>query len=99
MFEPVPPAQMSYALPLNHAVPLIHVNSLSDKMFDCFKLKAFTDDKINVTEKTKFCFWKRRKHCKKIRKCWFPAFSSFPTVFSKGFLNRVVNSRKGLKKR
>ena len=33
------------------------------------------------------------KHCGKRRKCWLPAFSPFPTMFSKGFLYRVVKSR------
>ena len=26
-----------------------------------------------------------RKHCEKWRNCWLPAFSPFPTMFSKGF--------------
>ena len=37
--------------------------------------------------------WKRRK-------CWLPAFSTFPAMFSKGFFPRVVKSvlcGKGLK--
>ena len=38
-------------------------------------------------------FGKSRKHCGKRRKCWLPAFSPFPTMFSKGFLFRVVKSR------
>ena len=25
-----------------------------------------------------------RKHCRKRRKCWLPAFSPFPAMFSKG---------------
>ena len=29
----------------------------------------------------------------KRRKCWLPAFSSFPTVFSKAFFFRVFKSR------
>ena len=36
---------------------------------------------------------KVRKYCEKRRKCWLPAFSSFPTMFSKGFLFKVVKSR------
>ena len=36
---------------------------------------------------------KGEKHCEKRRKCWLPAFSPFPTMFSKGFLYRVVKSR------
>ena len=34
-----------------------------------------------------------RKHCGKIRKCWLPAFSPFPTMFSKGSSLGVVKSR------
>ena len=39
------------------------------------------------------CFGKGRKHCRKRRKCWLPAFSPFPTMFSKGFLYKVIESR------
>ena len=34
-----------------------------------------------------------RKHCGKMRKCWLPAFSPFPTIFSKAFFSRGVKSR------
>ena len=34
-----------------------------------------------------------RKHCGKRRKCWLPAFSPFPTMFSKDFFLGVVKSR------
>ena len=34
-----------------------------------------------------------RKHYGKRRKCWLPAFSPFPTRFSKGFFFRVDKSR------
>ena len=33
--------------------------------------------------KIKISFGKGRKHCGKRRKCWLPAFSPFPTLFSK----------------
>ena len=33
-----------------------------------------------------------RKHCGKRRKCWLPAFSPFPTMFSKGVIVRVVKA-------
>ena len=29
-----------------------------------------------------------RKHCRKRRKCWLPAFSPFPTMFSKAAFHR-----------
>ena len=41
----------------------------------------------------KFCHGKSRKHCEKRRKCWLPAFSDFPTMFSKGFVVGLVISR------
>ena len=31
----------------------------------------------------KNCIGKGRKHCGKMRKCWLPAFSPFPMMFSK----------------
>ena len=56
-------------------------------------MKVFTDDKINVHQKLKFDLGWVRKHCGKRRKCWLPAFSPFPTMFSKAFPFGVVKSR------
>ena len=36
---------------------------------------------------------KDRKHCGKRTKCWLPAFSPFPTMFSKAFFSRGVKSQ------
>ena len=60
------------------------INPLPNKKFsDWSKLKAFADDKINVTEKLKFDLEiKGRKHCGKRRKYRLPAFYPFPTMFS-----------------
>ena len=38
-----------------------------------------------MTQKLKFVLKKSRKYCGKRRKCWLPAFSPFPTMFSKVF--------------
>ena len=74
--------------------PSLLFNSLTnDKFLDRSKLKAFADDKLNLAEKIEICFGKGRKHCGKRRKCWLPAFSPFPTVFSEGFYFRDVKSR------
>ena len=43
--------------------------------------------------KIEICYGKDRKHFRKRRKCWLPAFSSFPTMFSEGYYLRVVKSR------
>ena len=56
--------------------------SPNDKILGTAKLKAFADDKCNVAEMMNSLFdslktlWERRK-------CWLPAFSPFPTMFSK----------------
>ena len=54
------------------------------------KLKAFADNKLNVAKMMIFLLnrvEKSRKHCGKKRKCWLPAFSPFPTMFSKAFFS------------
>ena len=51
---------------------------------------------IKCDRKIEICFRKGRKHCGKRRKCWLPAFSLFPTMFSKCFLFKVVKSRDGV---
>ena len=69
------------------------VNSLpNDKILDWVKWKALTDNKINVTQKLKLVLGKGRKHFGKMRKCWLPAFSPLPKIFSKAFFFRVVKS-------
>ena len=69
------------------------VNSFPhSKVLDWFKLKGFADVKINVTKKIEISFSEGRKHCGKRRKCWLPAFSPFPRMFSKGFLFSVFKS-------
>ena len=72
----------------DHHLTLYH----TPKSLDSSKLKAFQDDKIYVCEKLNW-FGKGRKHIGKRRKCWLPAFSPFPSMFSKGILIRVVKSR------
>ena len=62
------------------------MNSLpKDKILYWSKLKEFADDKLNVTEKLTFDLGRvGGKLYGKMRKCWLPAFSLFPTMFSKG---------------
>ena len=66
------------------------INSLpNNKFLDCSKLKALADDKINVNENLKLVLGKV-ENCGKRRKCWLSAFSTFPSMFSKGFFYKVV---------
>ena len=68
-------------------------NSLpNDKFLDWSKLKIFPDDKSNLAEKQKFVLERVENIVGKRRKCWLPAFSPFPTIFSKDFLPRSVKS-------
>ena len=69
------------------------VNSLPyDKNMDWSKLKAFADDKLNATEKSKFVLGCVENIVGKNRKCWFPAFSPFPTNVFNRLLSCVVKS-------
>ena len=66
------------------------VNSLPNKKFsEWSKLKTLAD-KTNLTiSRNSFLEWVA-KHCGKTTKCCLPAFSPFPTMFSKGFFFTVV---------
>ena len=48
-------------------------------------MKACAYDNINMTKMMKPVFDRIEKLCGKKRKCWLPAFSLFPTMFSKAF--------------
>ena len=60
--------------------------------------KFWTSPTLKHLQMTKYmyvetCLWEGRKHCGKRRKCWLPAFSPFPKMFSKGSFFRVVKSQ------
>ena len=57
------------------------------------KFKAFADNKINVTKILKFTSRMVKNILGKKRKCWLPAFSPVPKMFSKASFHRVVESR------
>ena len=57
------------------------------------QIESICRRQIKLGSKVEIFIRKGKKHYGKRRKCWLPAFSSFPTVFSKGFLPRVLKSR------
>ena len=57
------------------------------------QFKSICRQQNNCHPKILIYFGNGRKHCEKRGKCWLPPFSSFPTMFSKGFCHRVVKSR------
>ena len=62
-------------------------------ILDWSNLTVSADHNSNVAQKMKYFFDRViRKHCAKRRKCWLPAFSPFPTLFSKAFFERVVKT-------
>ena len=72
----------------------MRANSLSnDKILEVTKFKAFADDKLNVPKMIISVFGKLENIEGKGKKCWLPAFSPFPTTFSKGFFLGVVQGR------
>ena len=78
---------------LSEDIRVHQFNSLpNDKFLDWSKLKGFADDKINAAEKFEFVLQREENIVGKRRKCWLPAFSPFPTMFSKSCFFRVVKS-------
>ena len=68
-------------------------NSLpNNKILEWSNLKAVADNKVNAIEKLKFVLGWVKNIVGIRRKCWFPARSPFPTMFSKGIFLRVVKS-------
>ena len=66
------------------------VNPLTDdKILDRTKLKAFADDKLNVTKMIIFVF-DRAENIVGKEKLLVQAISPFPTMFPKGFFPRAV---------
>ena len=47
------------------------------------KIKSICRQQNKCDSKKGNLLGKDRKHCRKRRKCWLPAFSLFPTVFPK----------------
>ena len=64
-------------------------NSLPNKFLDEAKMKDFSDDKINVTEKLNFVLGGVENIVGKGENA---DYQHFPKMFSKGFLYRVVKS-------
>ena len=66
---------------------------LNNKILDWSKLKWYSDETLNFCSNAECYPRKDRKYCWKKRKCWFPGFSHFTTMFSKGFFLRVLKTR------
>ena len=72
---------------------LLLSNSLpNDKFLGKSKFKGSADGNTNVTQKLKFILGRVENIVGKKRKYWLPAFSPFPTMFSKDFTYRAVNN-------
>ena len=70
------------------------INSLpNDKISDPLQIKSVLTQRNHCNLKIEILLGMDRKHCVKRRKCWLPAFSPFPAIFSRGFFFRVVKSR------
>ena len=60
--------------------------------FDWPKTESICSRQSRCDSKIEICFDKDRKHCGNRRKCWYPAFSSFRTMFSKAFFPRTLKT-------
>ena len=61
---------------------------LNNKILDWSKFKAFADDKLNVARIMISVSDRVENIVGKVRKCWLPAFSPFPTMFFKRLLSK-----------
>ena len=70
------------------------INWLFTKLqkFGLVQIQSISRWRIKSDSKIGVCLGKSRKHCGKRRKCLLPAFSPFPTMFSKAFFSRGVKS-------
>ena len=62
----------------------------NNKFLDVNALKVFADDKLNVAKMMIFLLDSAENSVGNGGKCLVPAFSSFPTLFSKAFFFKVV---------
>ena len=76
----------TFANAKSNVVPMIgmSLNSLpNDKIVDWSKLKEFANDNSNGVQIIIYVHNWEENTVGKEEKCWLPAFSSFPTMFSK----------------
>ena len=58
---------------------------LSNEILNSSKLKTYAGDRINMTQKLKFVFWRGKTHFRKTTKCWLSAFCLVSQLFSEAF--------------
>ena len=63
------------------------------KNFRLVQIESICRQQNKCESKIQICYGRGRKPCGKRRKCWLPAFSLFPKMFSKGFFFRVIKSQ------
>ena len=76
-------------LTLYHTIPMFNFLP-HGKILDWSKLRAFTDDKINVTEKLKFVLGRIENIVEKGQNAGYHHFLLFPKCFSRSFPFKVV---------
>ena len=70
----------------------IELSQRRKHIFRLVQIESFCRQQNKCDSKTEICLCKGGKHCGKRRKCWLPACSPCPTMFSKAFIFRVVKS-------
>ena len=68
------------------------VKSIKQQIFRLVQIESICRQQNRYNLITEMLFEMCRKYCEKRRKCWLPAFSPFPTMFSKSFFFRVIKS-------
>ena len=71
-----------FKTPINLHIDVVN-SGINGKILDWFKLKAFADDKINVTEKLKFVLERQENIVGKGENTGYQHFLLFPQCFQK----------------
>ena len=84
---------LTHPIPDDEIIDLPHLNLYQTTNFRPVQNKILCRQQNKCDSKVELCLGKGRKLCGKRRKCWLPAFSPFPTMFSTAFFLRVVRSQ------
>ena len=89
---------LNYQAVIGDNFSTLHYLFTKRQNFHLVQIESICRQKTECNLKTEILFGMFRRHCGKWRKCWLPAFSPFPTMFSKAVFSRGVKSQDCVRK-
>ena len=71
----------------------VYLNATKRQNSRLIQIESICRQQNKCNPNIKICFENGGKHCGKRRKCWLPAFSPFPTMFSRAFFSVSLKVR------